>query len=204
MPATLRNVAMAMAAHPDDIEFLMAGTLRLLHESGWQTHYMTLANGSCGSLDPRPGGHRAPARRRSPRRGAHPRRAVPSEPDARLHDPVRDAVAATRGGNRACGGAARPAGAVAARLHGRPHRDVPAGRDRGLRARHAELPHHAGATSGRRRRHRVPRDAARTAGPAARPDRRRTRSSTPRSTPSSSRRWLPIAASTSSSPTRNT
>ena len=42
--------AMAIAAHPDDIEFLMAGTLRLLHEAGWDTHYLTLANGCCGSL----------------------------------------------------------------------------------------------------------------------------------------------------------
>ncbi|HEX7086928.1 MAG TPA: PIG-L family deacetylase [Vicinamibacterales bacterium] len=40
---------MAIAAHPDDIEFLMAGTLRLLFEAGWETHYMTVANGSCGS-----------------------------------------------------------------------------------------------------------------------------------------------------------
>ncbi len=44
------NVAMAIAAHPDDIEFLMAGTLRRLADAGWQTHYMTVANGSCGSL----------------------------------------------------------------------------------------------------------------------------------------------------------
>ena len=41
--------AMAIAAHPDDIEFLMAGTLRLLAEAGWETHYLTVANGSCGS-----------------------------------------------------------------------------------------------------------------------------------------------------------
>lgn len=41
---------MAIAAHPDDIEFLMAGTLRLLVEAGWHAHYLTLANGSCGSL----------------------------------------------------------------------------------------------------------------------------------------------------------
>jgi N-acetylglucosamine malate deacetylase 1 len=46
----MRRVAMAIAAHPDDIEFLMAGTLRRLGESGWKTHYMTVANGSCGSL----------------------------------------------------------------------------------------------------------------------------------------------------------
>ncbi len=41
---------MAIAAHPDDIEFLMAGTLHRLAAAGWQTHYLTLANGSCGSL----------------------------------------------------------------------------------------------------------------------------------------------------------
>jgi len=49
MPASAR-VAMAIAAHPDDIEFLMAGTLHLLARAGWDTHYMTVANGSCGSL----------------------------------------------------------------------------------------------------------------------------------------------------------
>ena len=41
---------MAIAAHPDDIEFLMAGTLLRLAGLGWQTHYFTIGNGSCGSL----------------------------------------------------------------------------------------------------------------------------------------------------------
>jgi LmbE family N-acetylglucosaminyl deacetylase len=44
------NVAFAIAAHPDDIEFYMAGTLLLLRDAGFQIHYMTLASGSCGSL----------------------------------------------------------------------------------------------------------------------------------------------------------
>src|SRR4051812_28115333 len=44
------RVAMAVAAHPDDIEFYMAGTLLLLRRIGYQIHYMTLASGSCGSL----------------------------------------------------------------------------------------------------------------------------------------------------------
>lgn len=39
----------AVAAHPDDIEFGMAGTLFLLRNAGWQIHYMNIANGSCGS-----------------------------------------------------------------------------------------------------------------------------------------------------------
>jgi len=42
--------ALFIGAHPDDIEFYMAGTLLLLAEAGFQIHYMTLASGSCGSL----------------------------------------------------------------------------------------------------------------------------------------------------------
>jgi N-acetylglucosamine malate deacetylase 1 len=41
--------ALAVAAHPDDIEFLMAGTLLLLKRRGFELHYMTVASGSCGS-----------------------------------------------------------------------------------------------------------------------------------------------------------
>jgi LmbE family N-acetylglucosaminyl deacetylase len=39
----------AIAAHPDDIEFLMAGTLILLRDAGYAIHYFNLANGCCGS-----------------------------------------------------------------------------------------------------------------------------------------------------------
>jgi len=42
--------ALAIAAHPDDIEFLMAGTLLLLKHAGWDIHYLNLANGDLGSL----------------------------------------------------------------------------------------------------------------------------------------------------------
>lgn len=42
-------VAFALAAHPDDIEFMMAGTLLLLGEAGYELHVMNIANGSCGS-----------------------------------------------------------------------------------------------------------------------------------------------------------
>jgi LmbE family N-acetylglucosaminyl deacetylase len=41
--------AFAICAHPDDIEFMMAGTLILLGRAGYELHYMTIANGSCGS-----------------------------------------------------------------------------------------------------------------------------------------------------------
>jgi len=42
--------AFAIGAHPDDIEFYMAGTLLLLKEAGFAIHYMNLGSGSCGSL----------------------------------------------------------------------------------------------------------------------------------------------------------
>ena len=43
--------AFAVAAHPDDIEFLMAGTLVRLAGAGYELHTMTIANGSCGTSD---------------------------------------------------------------------------------------------------------------------------------------------------------
>lgn len=39
----------AIAAHPDDIEFVMAGTLLLLRQAGWKIHYLNLARGNLGS-----------------------------------------------------------------------------------------------------------------------------------------------------------
>jgi LmbE family N-acetylglucosaminyl deacetylase len=42
--------AIAIAAHPDDIEFVMAGTLCLLRRAGWGIHYLNLSSGNLGSL----------------------------------------------------------------------------------------------------------------------------------------------------------
>jgi LmbE family N-acetylglucosaminyl deacetylase len=47
--SSVRKRAFAVAAHPDDIEFVMAGTLILLGEAGYELHYMNIANGCCGS-----------------------------------------------------------------------------------------------------------------------------------------------------------
>lgn len=44
------RTAIAIAAHPDDIEFMMAGTLALLGEAGYRTHYLNVSTGSCGSV----------------------------------------------------------------------------------------------------------------------------------------------------------
>lgn len=41
--------AIAIAAHPDDIELMMAGTLLLLKKYGYETHYLNISSGNCGS-----------------------------------------------------------------------------------------------------------------------------------------------------------
>ncbi len=43
--------AFAIAAHPDDIEFVMSGTLMRLAEVGYEIHYLNIANGCCGSAE---------------------------------------------------------------------------------------------------------------------------------------------------------
>ena len=46
----MKKIAFAIACHPDDIEFMMAGTLtRLKEDLGYEIHYMNIANGSLGS-----------------------------------------------------------------------------------------------------------------------------------------------------------
>ena len=41
--------ALAIAAHPDDIEYVMAGTMLHLAARGWDLHYMNVCDGSRGS-----------------------------------------------------------------------------------------------------------------------------------------------------------
>jgi len=45
------KTAIAIAAHPDDIELMMAGTLLLLKQAGYEIHYMNLSAGDCGSIE---------------------------------------------------------------------------------------------------------------------------------------------------------
>ncbi|MFV0338471.1 MAG: PIG-L deacetylase family protein [Chthoniobacterales bacterium] len=44
-----KMVALAVACHPDDIEFSMAGTLLLLKEVGCEIHMWNLSSGNCGT-----------------------------------------------------------------------------------------------------------------------------------------------------------
>lgn len=45
----MSKTVFAIAAHPDDIEFMMSGTMFLLKEAGCKLHYMNIANGDCGT-----------------------------------------------------------------------------------------------------------------------------------------------------------
>ena len=48
----MRDVVLAALAHPDDAEFLCAGTLiRLKREHGWDVHIATMTPGDCGSVE---------------------------------------------------------------------------------------------------------------------------------------------------------
>ena len=46
------NIALAILAHPDDAEFLCAGTLiRIRQERGYAIHIATMTPGDCGSAE---------------------------------------------------------------------------------------------------------------------------------------------------------
>src|SRR5947209_6957293 len=46
------NVVLSILAHPDDAEFLCAGTLiRLRREHGWDVHIATMTAGDCGTAE---------------------------------------------------------------------------------------------------------------------------------------------------------
>jgi LmbE family N-acetylglucosaminyl deacetylase len=45
-----KPAVLAVVAHPDDIEFIAAGTLLLLGAAGWSVHYLNLSGGDLGSM----------------------------------------------------------------------------------------------------------------------------------------------------------
>src|SRR5215213_3358496 len=48
----MNRIAFAILAHPDDAEFLCAGTLiRLNREKGWEIHIASMTPGDCGSAE---------------------------------------------------------------------------------------------------------------------------------------------------------
>lgn len=51
MASSTRKVVLCLMAHPDDCEFLAAGTLLLLAQKGWEVHIVSATPGDCGSKD---------------------------------------------------------------------------------------------------------------------------------------------------------
>lgn len=45
------KVVLSLGAHPDDAEFMCAGTLALLRERGWEVHIATFTPGDCGTVE---------------------------------------------------------------------------------------------------------------------------------------------------------
>src|SRR5216117_646949 len=45
------NTALSVLAHPDDAEFLCAGTLLRLRRLGWDVHIASMTAGDCGSVE---------------------------------------------------------------------------------------------------------------------------------------------------------
>ena len=77
-------VALAVAAHPDDIEFMMTGTLLLLGQAGYKLHMINLASGCCGSMDEN--------RQTIATRRLNEAREAARVVGAKLHDPIADDV----------------------------------------------------------------------------------------------------------------
>ncbi len=50
MAQQIRKVALSFGAHPDDAEFMCAGTLALLAEKGWEIHISSMTPGDCGTV----------------------------------------------------------------------------------------------------------------------------------------------------------
>ena len=49
-PANDKTI-LGLFAHPDDAEFMCAGTLALLHRRGWKIHIATMTPGDCGTVE---------------------------------------------------------------------------------------------------------------------------------------------------------
>ena len=47
----MNKSALAIFAHPDDVEFVAAGTMLLLAGAGYELHYFLLCSGNCGAMD---------------------------------------------------------------------------------------------------------------------------------------------------------
>ena len=133
-------VALAVFAHPDDIELTASGTLLRLQRAGYDIHYLALANGSCGSSV-----HGAAELVRVRREeamaacrtgGFTHHESLVNDLEVFYERPTLARLAAIVRGDRP----RHPPDALAQRLHGRPREHLPPRGHRRVRPRHAELP----------------------------------------------------------------
>ncbi|MCK9410664.1 MAG: PIG-L family deacetylase [Prolixibacteraceae bacterium] len=47
----MKKIVLGLLAHPDDIEFMCAGTLSLLRKAGWEVHFASMTAGDKGSAE---------------------------------------------------------------------------------------------------------------------------------------------------------
>ena len=133
------KVAIAIGAHPDDIEFYMAGTLLMLKQKGYEIHYLNLASGNCGSVQ-----YNAATTRSIRNTEA---RAAAKILGAQFHPSLTEDLeiiynlepAPRAGGRHPRSQAQDRADPFAAGLHGGPHEHLPAGGDGGVYAGDAEF-----------------------------------------------------------------
>ena len=113
----IKNVALAVLAHPDDIEFFCGGTLiRLQKEQGWEIHLATMTPGDCGSAEYPPD---EIARIRRSGRG----RGRPSQSAGRYHCvEERDMPRPLHGSSHRTGRASVRRGSASDRLHAQSRR----------------------------------------------------------------------------------
>ena len=132
--------ALAIAAHPDDIEFMMAGTLLRLKQRRRRDPHVEPGQRLVRHGGPRQGrDHPAALGGGAGFRARWPAPSCTRPWSTTWPSSTSRGLAGPRGGGHAPGAARHPAGAVPAGLHGGPHQRLPAGRHRRLRARHAQL-----------------------------------------------------------------
>ena len=144
----MSRAVLAIGAHPDDIEFLMSGTLMLLGAAGFEMHYLNIANGSLGTVQYDTPTIVAMRRDEAAAGGGQHRRDVLRKRVRRPGDFLRPGDTGPRGKRGAAGCAGHRAHSQPGRLHGGPHECLSAGGDRRLRAGHAQFRSHSALATG--------------------------------------------------------
>ncbi len=137
----MAKVVLSVLAHPDDAEFLCAGTLiRLRREHGFAVHIASMTAGDCGSVELPPLEISRLRRDEGAAAAAPDRRELPLHGGARPAHRLRRADAGEGHPVDAAGAAGHRANAQSRRLHGRSRDDQPRCPRRHVRGADPEFP----------------------------------------------------------------